>query len=80
MTKPWETQPYDPKGRPGGDVQDKMPEDLQRTSARAEFAAAVDAGATGRQPGGPPHPVGTRHGGAETAIFGLGQPRPSRRG
>ncbi|MEU2835093.1 DUF6571 family protein [Streptomyces lavendulae] len=54
---------------PGGDVQDKMPEDLQRTSARAEFAAAVDAAATGRQPGGPLHPVGTHHDGAETAIF-----------
>ncbi|MCX5151776.1 hypothetical protein OHB36_34355 [Streptomyces sp. NBC_00320] len=54
---------------PGGDVQDKMPEDLQRTSARAEFAAAVDAAATGRQPGGPLHPVGTHHDGAETEIF-----------
>ncbi|MFE2285093.1 DUF6571 family protein [Streptomyces sp. NPDC059443] len=54
---------------PGGDVQDKMPEDLQHTSARAEFAAAVDAAATGREPGDPLHPVGTRHDGAETAIF-----------
>ncbi|MFJ9822845.1 DUF6571 family protein [Streptomyces sp. NPDC101160] len=54
---------------PGGDVQDKMPEDLQRTSARAEFAAAVDAAATGREPGSPLHPVGTHHDGAQTAIL-----------
>ncbi|WP_329390167.1 hypothetical protein OG625_38420 [Streptomyces sp. NBC_01351] len=54
---------------PGGDVQDRMPEDTQRTSARAEFAAAIDAAATGREPGSPLHAVGTRHDGAETAIF-----------
>ncbi|MFF9430684.1 DUF6571 family protein [Streptomyces sp. NPDC014746] len=54
---------------PGADVQDKMPDDLQRTSARAEFAAAVDAAATGREPGSPLHPVGHRHDGAQTAIL-----------
>ncbi|MDJ0382322.1 DUF6571 family protein [Streptomyces sp. G-G2] len=54
---------------PGGDVQDKMPDDLQRTSARAEFGAAIDAAATGRPPGSPLHPVPAHHDGAESAIF-----------
>ncbi|MFI5980584.1 DUF6571 family protein [Streptomyces sp. NPDC051555] len=54
---------------PGGDVQDKMPEDLQRTSARAEFGAAMEAAATGREPGSPLHGVPAHHDGAETAIF-----------
>ncbi|MEU8763944.1 DUF6571 family protein [Streptomyces sp. NPDC048659] len=54
---------------PGADVQDKMPEDTQRSSARAEFAAAVDAAATGRPPGTDMSPVGTRHDGAQSAIF-----------
>ncbi|MFB8036695.1 DUF6571 family protein [Streptomyces sp. NPDC056004] len=54
---------------PGGDVQDKMPDDLQQTSARTEFGAALEAAATGREPGSPLHGAGAHHDGAETAIF-----------
>ncbi|MEU0629757.1 DUF6571 family protein [Streptomyces sp. NPDC005989] len=54
---------------PGADVQDKMPDDTQRTSARAEFGAALEAAATGREPGSPLHGAGAHHDGAETAIF-----------
>nr|WP_203620558.1 DUF6571 family protein [Streptomyces anulatus] len=54
---------------PGGAVEDKMPDDLKRTSARAELGAALEAGATGREPGSPLHAPPARHDKAETAIF-----------
>ncbi|MEU5329726.1 DUF6571 family protein [Streptomyces parvus] len=54
---------------PGGAVEDKMPDDLKRTSARAELGAALEAGATGREPGGPLHAPPAHHDKAETAIF-----------
>ncbi|MZG03688.1 DUF6571 family protein, partial [Streptomyces sp. SID5614] len=40
---------------PGGAVEDKMPDELKQTSARAELGAALEAGATGREPGSPLH-------------------------
>ncbi|MEU4492912.1 DUF6571 family protein [Streptomyces sp. NPDC023998] len=54
---------------PGGDVEDKMPDELKRTSARTEFGAALEAAATGREPGSPLYAVPAHHDGAETAIF-----------
>ncbi|WP_329113308.1 DUF6571 family protein [Streptomyces sp. NBC_01353] len=54
---------------PGGDVEFKMPEETQRTSARTEFGAALEAAATGREPGSPLHGVPAHHDRAETAIF-----------
>jgi hypothetical protein len=54
---------------PGGDVESKMPAELQYTSARAELGAALESAATGREPGTSLHPVGTHHDGAETEIF-----------
>ncbi|MEU6170105.1 DUF6571 family protein [Streptomyces tanashiensis] len=54
---------------PGGDVEFKMPEETQRTSARTELGAALEAAATGREPGSPLNGVGNRHDGAQTAIF-----------
>ncbi|MGW4038425.1 DUF6571 family protein [Streptomyces sp. NPDC004778] len=54
---------------PGGAVEDKMPDDLKRTSARAELGAALEAGATGREPGSPLHAPPAHHDKAETAIF-----------
>ncbi|WP_370412842.1 DUF6571 family protein [Streptomyces fradiae] len=54
---------------PGGDVESKMPEETQYTSARAEFGLALEAASTGRVPGSPLHPVPAHHDGAETAIF-----------
>ncbi|MFE5486434.1 DUF6571 family protein [Streptomyces sp. NPDC056527] len=54
---------------PGGDVESRMPEETQRTSARTEFGAALEAAATGREPGSPLHGVPAHHDGAETAIF-----------
>ncbi|MFD5322589.1 DUF6571 family protein [Streptomyces sp. NPDC127092] len=54
---------------PGGDVEFKMPEETQRTSARTEFGAALEAAATGRQPGSPLNGVENRHDGAQAAIF-----------
>ncbi|MEU0273691.1 DUF6571 family protein [Streptomyces sp. NPDC006307] len=54
---------------PGGAVEDKMPDELKQTSARTEFGAALEAAATGREPGSPLHPVPAHHDGAQTAIF-----------
>ncbi|WMX48090.1 hypothetical protein RGF97_29330 [Streptomyces roseicoloratus] len=54
---------------PGGDVEFKMPDETQRTSARAELGAALEAAATGRTPDAPLHGVGNRHDGAQSAIF-----------
>lgn len=54
---------------PGGDVEFNMPEETQRTSARTEFGAALEAASTGREPGSPLHGVPAHHDGAETAIF-----------
>ncbi|MFI1936229.1 DUF6571 family protein [Streptomyces purpureus] len=54
---------------PGGDVEFEMPEETQRTSARTEFGAALEAAATGREPGSPLHGVPAHHDRAETAIF-----------
>lgn len=54
---------------PGGSVQDKMPDETQQTSARAQFGAALEAAATGREPGSPLHAVPAHHDAAETAIF-----------
>lgn len=54
---------------PGGAVEDKMPDDLKQTSARTEFGAALEAAATGREPGSPLHAVPAHHDAAETAIF-----------
>ncbi|MEU3653741.1 DUF6571 family protein [Streptomyces sp. NPDC032161] len=54
---------------PGADVQDKMPDETQYTSARAELGGALEAAATGRAPGTPLNPVGTHHDGAQAAIF-----------
>ncbi|MEW2061334.1 DUF6571 family protein [Streptomyces sp. NPDC007002] len=54
---------------PGGAVEDKMPDDLKRNSARAELGAALEAGATGREPGSPLHAPPAHHDKAETAIF-----------
>lgn len=54
---------------PGGEVEFKMPEETQRTSARTEFGAALEAAATGREPGSPLHGVPAHHDGAQTAIF-----------
>ncbi|MGW4839350.1 DUF6571 family protein [Streptomyces globisporus] len=54
---------------PGGAVEDKMPDELKQTSARAELGAALEAGATGREPGSPLHAPPAHHDKAETAIF-----------
>ncbi|MEV8444887.1 DUF6571 family protein [Streptomyces parvus] len=54
---------------PGGAVEDEMPDDLKRTSARAELGVALEAGATGREPGSPLHAPPAHHDEAETAIF-----------
>ncbi|MFE3717818.1 DUF6571 family protein [Streptomyces cyaneofuscatus] len=54
---------------PGGAVEDKLPEELTRTSARTDFGAALEAAATGREPGSPLNPVQARHDSAEIAIF-----------
>ncbi len=54
---------------PGGAVEDKMPDELKQTSARAELGAALEAGATGREPGTPLHAPPAHHDEAETAIF-----------
>ncbi|MFD5105832.1 DUF6571 family protein [Streptomyces cinereoruber] len=54
---------------PGASVQEKMPDDTQRSSARAELGAALEAAATGREPGSPLTPVPAHHDRAETAIF-----------
>ncbi|MFB6999335.1 DUF6571 family protein [Streptomyces virginiae] len=54
---------------PGGEVEFKMPEETQRTSARTEFGAALEAAATGRDPGSPLHGVPAHHDGAQAAIF-----------
>ncbi|MET9808830.1 DUF6571 family protein [Streptomyces halstedii] len=54
---------------PGGAVEDEMPDELKQTSARTEFGAALEAAATGREPGSPLHGVPTHHDGAETAVF-----------
>ncbi len=54
---------------PGGDVESRMPVETQYTSARAELGLALEAGATGRVPGSPMHPVPAHHDAAETAIF-----------
>lgn len=53
----------------GGEVEFKMPEETQRTSARTEFGAALEAAATGREPGSPLHDVPAHHDGAQAAIF-----------
>ncbi|MEU7278488.1 DUF6571 family protein [Streptomyces sp. NPDC045431] len=54
---------------PGGDVEFEMPDELQGTSARTEFGAALEAAATGREPGSPLNGVPAHHDGAQTAIF-----------
>ncbi|MGW6723831.1 DUF6571 family protein [Streptomyces sp. NPDC054995] len=54
---------------PGGEVESKMPEEKQYTSARAELGLALESAATGRVPGSPMHPVPAHHDAAETAIF-----------
>ncbi|MET9153303.1 DUF6571 family protein [Streptomyces griseoflavus] len=54
---------------PGGAVEDKMPEDTQRNSARAEFGSALEAAATGREPGSPLNAVPAHHDAAQSAIF-----------
>lgn len=54
---------------PGGEVEFKMPEETQRTSARTDFGAALEAAATGREPGSPLHGVAAHHDGAHAAIF-----------
>ncbi|WP_030581349.1 DUF6571 family protein [Streptomyces anulatus] len=54
---------------PGGEVQSKMPDEKQYTSARAELGLALEAAATGRAPGSPMHLVPAHHDAAETAIF-----------
>ncbi|MFI8520883.1 DUF6571 family protein [Streptomyces sp. NPDC085481] len=54
---------------PGADVEGKMPEELQQSSARAEFGAAIEAAATGRAPGSPLHAIPAHHDAAEAAIF-----------
>ncbi|MEU1214974.1 DUF6571 family protein [Streptomyces sp. NPDC005790] len=54
---------------PGGAVEGEMPDELKQTSARTEFGAALEAAATGREPGSPLHAVPTHHDGAETAVF-----------
>ncbi|AWL42725.1 hypothetical protein B9S64_09230 [Streptomyces sp. SM18] len=43
--------------------------EVKQTSARTEFGAALEAAATGREPGSPLHGVPTHHDGAETAVF-----------
>ncbi|RPK43427.1 DUF6571 family protein [Streptomyces sp. ADI93-02] len=54
---------------PGGEVESKMPDETQYTSARAELGLALESAATGRVPGSPMHPVPVHHDAAETAIF-----------
>lgn len=54
---------------PGAAVEDEMPDELKQTSARTEFGAALEAGATGREPGSPLHGVRAHHDDAEAAIF-----------
>ncbi|WP_437051402.1 DUF6571 family protein [Streptomyces sp. enrichment culture] len=54
---------------PRGGVEDRMPEDTQRTSARAEFGSALEAAATGREPGSPLNAPPAHHDGAQSAIF-----------
>ncbi|WP_406149293.1 DUF6571 family protein [Streptomyces sp. NBC_01012] len=54
---------------PGGEVESKMPDETQYTSARAELGLALESAATGRVPGSPTHPVPVHHDAAETAIF-----------
>ncbi|MDX3328485.1 MULTISPECIES: DUF6571 family protein [Streptomyces] len=54
---------------PGGEVESKMPDETQYTSARAELGLALESAATGRAPGSPMHPVPVHHDAAETAIF-----------
>ncbi|WP_406381250.1 DUF6571 family protein [Streptomyces sp. NBC_01618] len=54
---------------PGGEVESKMPDETQYTSARAELGLALESASTGRVPGSPIHPVPVHHDAAETAIF-----------
>ncbi|MEU1896104.1 DUF6571 family protein [Streptomyces pristinaespiralis] len=54
---------------PGNSVESKMPDELVKTSARAEFGAALEAATTGREPGAPLAQAPARHDGAQSAIF-----------
>ncbi|MFE1404648.1 DUF6571 family protein [Streptomyces sp. NPDC058770] len=54
---------------PGSDVESEMPVESQYTSARAEFGAALEAAATGREPGGPLAQAPAHHDGGQSAIF-----------
>ncbi|PCG85571.1 hypothetical protein CIB93_13555 [Streptomyces sp. WZ.A104] len=54
---------------PGGEVESKMPDEKQYTSARAELGLALEAAATGRVPGSELHLAPAHHNAAETAIF-----------
>ncbi|WNF27420.1 hypothetical protein RI138_11545 [Streptomyces sp. C11-1] len=54
---------------PGGEVESKMPDEKQYTSARAELGLALEAAATGRVPGSELHLAPAHHDAAETAIF-----------
>ncbi|MFJ9821456.1 DUF6571 family protein [Streptomyces sp. NPDC101151] len=60
------------KGRhwPGSNVESEMPDDLVKTSARASFGDALEAAATGRQPGTPLHAqIPVHHSAAQADIF-----------
>lgn len=54
---------------PGAGVENKMPDDLVKTSARAQFGAALEAASTGREPSAPLNPAPAAHTPAGAAIF-----------